>query len=142
MDRLGRADRPAATASIDAYRCEDADEILVAMGTIADTARAVVDDLRDEGARVGAVARHRVPAVPGRRSSPRRSRRAQRVAVVERTDEPAAADNPLTREMKAALYAARRRRRRGPARASPSRPASARRDVDAGDLAAVFDWLD
>ena len=42
-------------ADIDAYRCDDADEIIVAMGTIADTARAVVDVLRGEGRAVGAV---------------------------------------------------------------------------------------
>src|SRR4029078_4919285 len=43
-------------AAIDAYRCSDASEILVAMGTIADTAIAVVDYLRDQGRPVGCVA--------------------------------------------------------------------------------------
>ena len=43
-------------------------------------------------------------------SWPRCSDGATAVAVVERTDEPAAADNPLTREIKAALYATRGRR--------------------------------
>ena len=71
------------------------------MGTIADTARAVVDVLRDEGRAVGAVgitASDRSRRPPCRRALQRRV-----VAVVERTDEPAAADNPLTRETKAAL---------------------------------------
>lgn len=35
------------------YRTEDADAILVAMGTMATTARAVVDELRSEGKKVG-----------------------------------------------------------------------------------------
>ena len=53
--------------SIDAYRCEDADEIIVAMGTIADTARAVVDGLRARAARSG----------PSRSRRSGRSRRAR-----------------------------------------------------------------
>ena len=93
-----------AYAAIDAYRCEDADEIIVAMGTIADTAEAVVDVLRRQGERSAASA-----SPPSGRSpppsSPRRSGTRASVAIVERTDEPAAADNPLTREIKAALYA-------------------------------------
>ncbi len=51
---------------IDAYRTDDADYILVSMGTIADTATAVVDALRDEGRKVGCRHRDELPAVPGR----------------------------------------------------------------------------
>ncbi len=40
---------------IDAYRCEGADLILVASGTIAGTARVVVDTLREKGRKVGVV---------------------------------------------------------------------------------------
>ena len=40
---------------IDAYRCEGADLILVASGTIASTARVVVDALREKGRKVGVV---------------------------------------------------------------------------------------
>ncbi len=40
---------------VDRYRCEDADEILVASGTPASTARAVVDSLRARGRSVGLV---------------------------------------------------------------------------------------
>ena len=73
------------------------------MGTIADTARAVVDVLR---ARVGGRCRgdHQFRPFPAARAR-RGARETPGVAVVERTDEPAAADNPLTRETKAALYA-------------------------------------
>ena len=53
-------------AAIDAYRCSDASEILVAMGTIADTAIAVVDHLRATGSAGRLRRRHLVPAVPGR----------------------------------------------------------------------------
>ena len=53
-------------ASIDAYRTADADTVLVAMGTIADSALAVVDHLRSQGRRVGAcnVARCSGPSRP------------------------------------------------------------------------------
>jgi pyruvate ferredoxin oxidoreductase alpha subunit len=39
--------------SIDAYKCEDADIVLVAMGSLCGTIREIVDDLRDEGEKVG-----------------------------------------------------------------------------------------
>src|SRR5215207_7612461 len=86
-----------------AYRCEGAQEVLVSMGTLADTATAVVDHLRAQGRLVGSV------AITSFRPFPAEAlwevlRDARAVAVVERTDDPAAYDNPLTREVKAALY--------------------------------------
>ncbi|HEY7969776.1 MAG TPA: 2-oxoacid:acceptor oxidoreductase family protein, partial [Candidatus Limnocylindrales bacterium] len=125
--------------SIDAYRCEDADEVLVAMGTIADTARAVVDVLRQRGRAVGAVAITAFRPFPAARLAAVIGR-AKRVAVVERTDDPAAADNPLTRETKAALYGAAARGAAAPRVLSVSAGLGSR-DVSAGDLAAVFDRL-
>ena len=40
---------------IDEYRCEDAEVVIVAMGTIASTARAAIDNLRKDGKPVGLV---------------------------------------------------------------------------------------
>jgi pyruvate/2-oxoacid:ferredoxin oxidoreductase alpha subunit len=37
------------------YRCEDADYILVTSGTVASTARAVIDEMRGEGIKIGAL---------------------------------------------------------------------------------------
>jgi pyruvate-ferredoxin/flavodoxin oxidoreductase len=65
---------------------------------------------------------------------------ARTIAVVERTDEPAAHDNPLTREVKAALYALAADVGAVPEVRSVSAGLGSR-DVGAGDLAAVFDWL-
>ena len=62
------------------------------------------------------------------------------MAIVERTDEPAAADNPLTREIKAALYGAAAEGAAVPACLSVSAGLGSR-DVTAGDLAAVYDRL-
>ena len=66
---------------------------------------------------------------------------ARAVAVVERTDEPAAADNPLTRELKAALADRAARGASIPLVVSASAGLGSR-DVSVGDLAAIFDWLD
>jgi pyruvate-ferredoxin/flavodoxin oxidoreductase len=125
---------------ISAYRTEDAETILVSMGTIADTAVAVVDELRRQGRAVGSVtvtsfrpfpADELVAALSGART----------VAIVERTDEPAAHDNPLTREIKAALYDEAAEGSSVPRILSASAGLGSR-DVAAGDLVAVFDKAD
>jgi pyruvate-ferredoxin/flavodoxin oxidoreductase len=122
-----------------AYRCEDADRIVVSMGTLAHTAEAVVDALRLAGERVGALTITAFRPFPAAEIAAALGA-ASAVAVVERTDEPAAADNPLTREVKAALQD----------RAASGRPVPVvrsvaaglgSRDVAPGDLAAVFRWL-
>jgi pyruvate-ferredoxin/flavodoxin oxidoreductase len=124
---------------IDAYRTDDADHVLVAMGSIAETATVVVDHLRRQGRRVGCVAVtafRPFPAVDLAKALGN----ASAVAVVERTDEPAAADNPLTREIKAALADRAMAGQRIPRVVSASAGLGSR-DVAAGDLAAVFAWL-
>ena len=124
---------------VDAYRCADASEILVSMGTIADTAIAVVDHLRARGRPVGCV------AVTSFRPFPSAEllaalRRARSVGVVERTDDPLAAANPLTREVRSALYEAAAEGVMVPRVLSFSAGLGSR-DIAAGDLVAVFDRL-
>jgi pyruvate-ferredoxin/flavodoxin oxidoreductase len=126
-------------ADIDAYRCADADEVIVAMGTIADTAHAVVDAMRAQGRAVGAVGVTSFRPFPAAALAAALGT-ARAVAVVERTDEPAAADGPLTRETKAALYALAAAGARVPDVASVAAGLGSR-DVDAADLAGIFDWL-
>ena len=126
-------------AAVQAYRCEDAAEIVIAMGTMADTATAVVDHLRGLGRPVGCV------ALTSFRPFPADELRAaignaRAVAVIERTDEPAAHDNPLTREVKAALYDHAAEGTMIPRVRSVSAGLGSR-DVGPGDLLAVFDWL-
>jgi pyruvate-ferredoxin/flavodoxin oxidoreductase len=126
-------------APVQSYRCEDAEEVLVAMGTIAETAITVVDHLRRQGRRVGCAAVTVFRPFPAEDLS-RVVRNAFAVGVVERTDEPAAADNPLARELKAAL--ADRAVDGAPLPRVVSAAAGlGSRDVAVGDLAAVFDWL-
>ena len=122
-----------------AHRCADAHEIVVSMGTIDDTAVAVVDALRREGRPVGSVGVTSFRPFP---ADELRSvlGRARTVGVIERTDEPAAADNPLTRETKAAMYRVAAEGVMVPRILSVSAGLGSR-DVGAGDLAGVFDWL-
>jgi len=125
---------------IDGYRCEDAETIVVAMGTLADTAVAVVDTLRAAGRRVGCVGVTSFRPFPSTRLAAT-LRNARAIAVIERTDEPAAADNPLTREIKAALADLASDQVAIPRVFSVSAGLGSR-DVSAGDIAAVYRWLE
>jgi pyruvate-ferredoxin/flavodoxin oxidoreductase len=123
------------------HRCDDAETILVSMGTIADTAITVVDHLREQGRKVGCITVMSFRPFPAARLVEALGK-ARAVAIVERTDEPAAADNPLTRETKAALATAHMNTgARIPQIVSGSAGLGSR-DVSAGDLIAVFDLLD
>jgi pyruvate-ferredoxin/flavodoxin oxidoreductase len=124
---------------IDAYRVHDADHVLVAMGSMAETATLVVDHLRRQGRRVGCVAVTSFRPFPAEELAEAVGK-ASAVAVVERTDEPAAHDNPLTRELKAAL-ADRAALGHPIPRVVSASAGLGSRDVAGGDLAAVFDWL-
>ena len=123
---------------IDAYRTEDADYIMVSMGTMADTALAVVDALRDQGRKVGSVTVTSFRPFPAAQLAAALGN-AKVVAVVERTDEPAAADNPLTRELKSALADAAMNGAPLPRVISVSAGLGSR-DILPADLVAVFDW--
>lgn len=148
-DRLGDAIREAMTEwrvrtgrhydLIETYRTEDAEQIVVAMGTIADTLLDVVDHLRGQGRRVGSVAVTSFRPFPAAQLAAA-IRNASAVAVVERTDEPASADNPLTRETKAALGDAAVDGRPVPRVVSASAGLGSR-DIPAGDLVAVYNWI-
>jgi pyruvate-ferredoxin/flavodoxin oxidoreductase len=126
-------------AQVATYRTEDATEILVSMGTIADTAIAVVDRLRSQGRLAGCVAVTAFRPFPAEALA-RAVRGAHAVGVVERTDEPLAAANPLTRELRAALYDAAADGQVVP-RVRGYVAGLGSRDVGAGDLAAVFEDL-
>ena len=124
---------------IDAHRTADAELVIVSMGTMADTAHAVVDHLRAQGRRIGAVAVTAFRPFPAEALAEAIGGTSA-VAVVERTDEPAAHDNPLTREVKAALLDRAAEGLSVPRVVSVSAGLGSR-DISAGDIAAVFDWL-
>jgi len=124
---------------INPYRTEDADYIMVSMGTMADTALAVVDALRAEGRKVGCITVTCFRPFPATQLATA-LRNAKVVAVVERTDDPAAADNPLTRELKSALADAAMDGAPLPRVVSVAAGLGSR-DIQPGDLGAVFDWM-
>lgn len=124
---------------IDAYLTDDAEHVVVAMGTIADSARDVVDHLRSQGVRAGALTVTSFRPFPGAQIA-RALANATSVAVIERTDEPAASANPLTREVKAALADLAADGQKIPRVVSASGGLGSR-DVASADLLAVFDWL-
>jgi pyruvate-ferredoxin/flavodoxin oxidoreductase len=124
---------------IDAYKTEDADYAIVSMGTIADTATAVVDALRARGEKVGCVTVTSFRPFPAEQLAAA-LRNVKVVAVVERTDDPAAADNPLTRELKAALADAAMNGAPLPRVVSVAAGLGSR-DVQPGDLDAVYKWI-
>jgi pyruvate-ferredoxin/flavodoxin oxidoreductase len=121
------------------YRTEDADFIMVSMGTMADTALAVVDALRADGRKVGCITVTSFRPFPATQLATA-LRNAKVVAVVERTDEPTAADNPLTRELKSALAEAAMNGAPLPRVISVSAGLGSR-DIQPGDLGAVFDLM-
>jgi pyruvate-ferredoxin/flavodoxin oxidoreductase len=124
---------------IDGYRTDDAEHTVVAMGTIADSARDVVDHLRDQGVRAGALTVTSFRPFPATQIADALVG-AKTVAIIERTDEPAASANPLTREIKAALADRAAAGARIPVVVSTSGGLGSR-DVSSADLLAVFDWL-
>ena len=124
---------------IDAYQTDDAELIVVAMGTIADSTRDVVDYERAHGVRAGAAAVTSFRPFPANDLAAALSG-ARAVAVIERTDEPAASANPLTREIKAALADLGADGKHVPRVGSASAGLGSR-DVSSADLIAVFEWL-
>jgi pyruvate-ferredoxin/flavodoxin oxidoreductase len=124
---------------LEAYRVEGAAEVLVAMGTIAETATAVVDHLRSLGRAVGCVTLTAFRPFPGPAVAAALGD-ARAVGVVERTDEPLAGAGPLTREIRAALYGAAAEGELVP-RVHGFVAGLGSRDVGPGDLVAVFDSL-
>jgi pyruvate-ferredoxin/flavodoxin oxidoreductase len=121
------------------YQTEDADYILVSMGTMADTALAVVDALRAAGRKVGCVTVTTYRPFPAAELAAV-LKNAKVVGVVERTDDPAAADNPLTRELKSGLADLAMEGVSIPRVVSVAAGLGSR-DIQPGDLGAVFDWM-
>jgi pyruvate ferredoxin oxidoreductase alpha subunit len=89
-------------AALEPYRLEDAERVLVALGSTAGTIKDAVDELRDEGERVGLL------RVVSFRPFPREAvavalADARSVAVLDRADSPGGTP-PLHAEVAAALY--------------------------------------
>ena len=88
---------------IEGYRLEDADYVIVGMGSMTENAEAVADYLREtRGLKVGVLNVTMYRPFPGPEVV-RALMGKQGVVVLERTDQPLAEDLPLVREVRAAL---------------------------------------
>ena len=88
----------------DYYGAEDADRVIIAMGSVTEAAREAIDYLTSKGEKVGLVsvhlyrpfsAKHFLAAVP---------KTAKRIAVLDRTKEPGANGEPLYLDVKDCFY--------------------------------------
>ena len=118
------------------YGAEDAEDIIIVMGSGADTVRTVVEKLNAEGKKVGVLVvhlyrpfsvKHFMGAIPAS---------VKRIAVLDRTKEPGAFGEPLYLDVRAAFYASDR---------NPmiigGRYGLGSKDLVPADVVAVFDNL-
>ncbi len=90
---------------VDGYRCEDAEYVLVGMGSYMETAQTTVDYLRDvKGIKAGCLNIYCYRPFPAQ-AIVNALKHCKAVTVMERMDDPlSTTGNPLTREIKAAFY--------------------------------------
>ena len=127
----------------DAYRCEDAEYILVGMGCYMETAKATVDYLRESrGVKAGCLNVTCFRPFPGEQLV-EALKNCRAFSVLERMDDPlSTTGNHLTREIKAAFCDAAVDRLIEPTRLPTIYHGSGglgSRDVQPGDLTAIFD---
>ena len=113
---------------VESYRVDDADYLIVGQGSVVSTAEAVADHLRDtRGVRVGVVNLTMFRPFPGDLLAELLKGR-KGVTVLERLDQPLAADLPVVREIRAVLgKCVENGRERGPVR-HPGLPGFTRLD--------------
>ena len=118
------------------YGAEDAEDIIIIMGSASETVRTVVDKLNAEGRKVGVLVvhlyrpfsiEHFMGAIP---------QSVKRIAVLDRTKEPGAFGEPLYLDVRAAFYASDRK-----PMIIGGRYGLGSKDLLPGDIVAVFDNL-
>jgi len=86
------------------YRCEDADYIILIMGSAAGTAKQAVDDLRDQGKKVGVLKLRVFRPFPAKEIAVALSH-CKAVAIMDRCESYSGQGGPLSSEVGAALFA-------------------------------------
>ena len=118
------------------YGAEDAEDIIIVMGSAYETVRTVVEKLNAEGRKVGVLVvhlyrpfsiEHFMGAIP---------QSVKRIAVLDRTKEPGAFGEPLYLDVRAAFYASDRK-----PMIIGGRYGLGSKDLLPGDIVAVFDNL-
>lgn len=86
------------------YGAEDADRVIIAMGSFCDTAREVVEYLNGKGKKVGVLSIHLYRPFSIKHFLDALPKTVQKIAVMDRTKEPGALGEPLYQEVQTALY--------------------------------------
>ena len=88
----------------DYYGAEDAERVIIAMGSVTETIREAIDYLTEKGEKVGLVAVHLYRPFSAKHFLAALPKSAKRVAVLDRTKEPGATGEPLYLDVKDVLY--------------------------------------
>ncbi|MDR1780254.1 MAG: pyruvate:ferredoxin (flavodoxin) oxidoreductase [Tannerella sp.] len=88
----------------DYYGADDADRVIIAMGTITEAAREAIDYLRAKGEKVGLVAVHLYRPFSAKHFLAVVPKTAKRIAVLDRTKEPGANGEPLYHDVKDCFF--------------------------------------
>ncbi len=86
------------------YGAEDADRVIIAMGSVTETIRETIDYLTEKGEKVGLVAVHLYRPFSAKHFLSVLPKSAKRIAVLDRTKEPGATGEPLYLDVKDVLY--------------------------------------
>lgn len=88
----------------DYYGAEDADRVIIAMGSVTETIKETVDYLNTKGEKVGLIAVHLYRPFSAKHFMSVLPVTAKRIAVLDRTKEPGATGEPLYLDVKDVLY--------------------------------------
>ena len=88
----------------DYYGAEDADRVIIAMGSVTEAIREVIDHLTAQGEKVGLVAVHLYRPFSAKHFLAAVPKTAKRIAVLDRTKEPGANGEPLYLDVKDCFY--------------------------------------
>ncbi len=86
------------------YGAEDAEQVVVAMGSVTETLKKVVDYLNKQGKKVGVITVHLYRPFSAKYMFDVMPKSVQRICVLDRTKEPGAAGEPLYLDVKEAFY--------------------------------------
>lgn len=90
----------------DYYGAEDADRVIIAMGSVTEAAREAIDYLTEKGEKVGLVAVHLYRPFSAKHFLAAVPKTAKNIAVLDRTKEPGATGEPLYLDVKDCFYGA------------------------------------
>ncbi|KGO01572.1 pyruvate:ferredoxin (flavodoxin) oxidoreductase [Porphyromonas sp. COT-290 OH3588] len=88
----------------DFYGAEDAEHVIIAMGSVTETIREVVDHLRAKGEKVGLLSVHLYRPFSAKHFLAAMPKTVKRVAVLDRTKEPGADGEPLYLDVRSCYY--------------------------------------